>query len=217
MYRGKRLLDVVIATVALVVCGPILALVTVAVFVSIGRPILFEQRRIGIDRRSFNVLKFRTMTNAVDESGSLLPDARRLTRVGEVLRRYSLDELPQLLNVLRGEMSVVGPRPLHAHYNDRFSDWQHRRHSVRPGITGLAQVSGRNRLAWNDRLALDVKYVDDCSFVEDVRILFLTIGAVFAAANTAHPGSATMPEFKDPGAGLTSNGTNLPGSPSDRR
>jgi lipopolysaccharide/colanic/teichoic acid biosynthesis glycosyltransferase len=157
--------------------------------------VLFRQARPGRDGRPFMLVKFRTMTDARDARGELLPDDMRLTAWGRILRASSLDELPELWNVLRGEMSLVGPRPLLVSYLDRYTAEQSRRHEVRPGITGLAQVNGRNALCWEDRFALDVRYVDTCSFGLDTRILFRTIGNVVARRGISEPGQATAQEF----------------------
>jgi lipopolysaccharide/colanic/teichoic acid biosynthesis glycosyltransferase len=171
------------------------AVVALIVRTQIGSPVLFRQARPGRDGRVFMLVKFRTMADARDERGELLPDALRLTTWGRLLRASSLDELPELWNVIRGDMSLVGPRPLLVSYLDRYTAEQSRRHEVRPGITGLAQVNGRNALCWEDRFALDVRYVDTCSFGLDTRILFRTIGNVVARRGISEPGHATAQEF----------------------
>jgi sugar transferase EpsL len=191
----KRLLDLVIASIAIVLLSPALALVALAVRVAIGSPVLFRQRRPGLGGRPFELLKFRTMAEAVDAEGRLLPDERRLGRVGAILRELSLDELPELLNVIRGEMSLVGPRPLLMQYLDRYTPFQARRHEVKPGITGWAQINGRNATSWDERFALDVYYVDHRSLSLDLKILLITIRKVLAREGIAQPGHATMPEF----------------------
>jgi sugar transferase EpsL len=196
----KRLFDLVLASLASVLLLPVLVFVAVAVRVAIGSPILFRQRRPGLGGRPFEVLKFRTMTDAVDADGRLLPDEQRLGRVGAMLRELSLDELPELLNVIRGEMSLVGPRPLLMQYLDRYTPFQARRHEVKPGITGWAQVNGRNATSWDERFALDVWYVDHRSLRLDVKILLITVKKVIAREGITQPGHVTMPEFTGRGS-----------------
>jgi lipopolysaccharide/colanic/teichoic acid biosynthesis glycosyltransferase len=174
---------------------PVLAVLALLVRAKLGSPVLFRQKRPGMDARIFELIKFRTMTDARDARGNLLPDAARLTPFGRWLRSSSLDELPELLNVLRGEMSLVGPRPLLVQYLERYSPVQRRRHEVPPGITGWAQVNGRNALSWEEKFALDVWYVDNRSLWLDVRILALTVGQVVFRRGISAPGEATMPEF----------------------
>jgi lipopolysaccharide/colanic/teichoic acid biosynthesis glycosyltransferase len=169
--------------------------VAVIVWIKIGTPVLFRHVRPGRDGRVFTLVKFRTMTDARDDRGDLLPDHVRLTAWGRLLRACSLDELPELWNVLRGEMSLVGPRPLLVEYLDRYTAEQSRRHEVAPGITGLAQVNGRNALGWDQRFVLDVRYVDTCSFGLDIRILLKTISNVVARRGITQPGHATAQEF----------------------
>lgn len=193
--RGKRVLDVVGAGSALVVLSPVLAVTAIAVRRRLGRPVLFVQDRGGLDGSTFRLLKFRTMRDAVDQDGRALPDEERLTPFGERLRRTSLDELPELVNVLRGEMSLVGPRPLLADYLDRYSPRQARRHEVRPGLTGWTQVNGRNGLTWSEKFDLDVWYVDHVSLGLDLRILWRTVAAVLRPDGIASEGHATMPVF----------------------
>lgn len=177
MYRrfGKRLFDLALVIPALVVLSPVLAALAVAVRWKLGSPVLFRQQRPGRDGKSFTVIKFRTMTDARDANGQLLPDGQRLTSFGSFLRRYSLDELPELFNVLQGTMSIVGPRPLLTRYYPYFTAREQRRHSVLPGITGWAQVNGRNEASWNERLENDVWYVGHLSLWLDLKILFLTV------------------------------------------
>lgn len=186
-YPGKRLLDVVLAGLALIVLAPLLAGVALAVWRSLGRPVFFRQERPGFRGRPFRLVKFRTMTDARDAQGNPLPDGQRLTRLGRFLRRSSLDELPELWNVLRGDMSLVGPRPLLMRYLPYFRPRERLRFEVRPGITGLAQVSGRNCLGWDQRLELDARYVENLSLRQDLCILGRTLRAVWkregAAAN----------------------------------
>lgn len=194
-YAGKRLLDLTLVLVTSPLWAPLLLAVAVAVRVRLGAPVFFRQRRAGLNDRPFDVLKFRTMTADRDAEGNLLPDERRLTAFGRRLRATSLDELPELLNVLRGEMSLIGPRPLLVQYLPLYSDRHRRRHRVRPGITGLAQVSGRNALSWPERFDLDVEYVDNASLRLDLRLLAKTVRAVFERKGISAPGDATMPYF----------------------
>lgn len=177
-YPGKRLLDVLLAGLALVVLAPLLAGLALAVWFSLGRPVFFRQERPGFQGRPFRIVKFRTMNDARDAQGNLLPDGQRLTRLGRFLRRTSLDELPELWNVLRGDMSLVGPRPLLMRYLPYFRPRERLRFEVRPGITGLAQVSGRNCVGWDQRLELDAQYVENLSLAQDLRVLWRTVAAV---------------------------------------
>ena len=186
----KRGLDVAGALVLLLLLAPLLAVTAIAVLAALGRPVLFVQTRTGRDARTFALLKFRSMTT--QPLGAHLDDAARLTGFGRILRATSLDELPSLVNVLRGDMSFVGPRPLLPEYLDRYTAREARRHEVRPGITGLAQVSGRNHLDWPQRLSYDVDYVDSRSFTRDVRILVSTVGVVLRREGVSEVGSVTM-------------------------
>lgn len=197
MYRkvGKRMLDVALASLALVLLAPVIVVVAVLVRLKLGSPVLFRQQRPGLKGKPFRLLKFRTMSNARDHRGYLLPDAERITSFGHFLRRTSIDELPELINVLRGEMSLVGPRPLLMQYLNRYRPEQMRRHEVRSGITGWAQVNGRNSLAWEERFKLDVWYVDNLSLRLDLNILRLTILAVLRRAGISEEGHVTMSEF----------------------
>ena len=194
----KRIFDVVASASLLVVLGPIILFVALMVLLTIGRPILFRQRRPGRCGKGFMLNKFRTMTSEVDDRGNLLPDGERLTRFGDFLRRTSLDELPQLWNVLVGDMSFVGPRPLLMRYLPRYSEAQARRHEVRPGITGWAQIHGRRALDgdWDEKLRLDVWYVDNRSFWLDCKILMLTVVNVFRQEGIRQQGRATSDEFR---------------------
>lgn len=198
--KVKRLIDVtaclITLPVVLVVCGA----VALAIWLTMGRPVLFRQKRAGLYGRVFELWKFRTMTNDRDESGRLLPDEKRLTRLGRFLRSTSLDELPQVWNVLRGEMSLVGPRPLLPEYLERYTPEQARRHEVRPGITGWAQVNGRNETTWEERFRRDVWYVDNWSLWLDLKILWLTVIKVLRRDGISRQGHATMPEFLGTGA-----------------
>ena len=195
LFRVKRLFDLVVAVPAAVLLLPVAALVAVLVRAALGPPVLFRQVRPGLHGLPFELLKFRTMADLRDRDGRPLPDAGRLGLVGRLLRRSSLDELPELINVIRGEMSLVGPRPLLMSYLTRYLPWQARRHEVLPGITGLAQVSGRNLLSWDERFALDVWYVDHWSLALDLKILVKTIAAVVATDGINQPGRETVDEF----------------------
>ena len=177
-WKFKRLIDICGAIVALIIVGPLMAIVAAIVWVSSGSPILFRQRRPGLNGKPFEILKFRTMAQPIGSHGSPKSDVERINRFGRILRRTSIDEFPQFFNVLRGEMSIVGPRPLLMEYLDRYTPDQARRHNVRPGLTGLAQVNGRNATSWVDRMAYDTWYVDNKSLALDVRILAKTVGMV---------------------------------------
>jgi lipopolysaccharide/colanic/teichoic acid biosynthesis glycosyltransferase len=185
MYRrvGKRLLDLLIAVPALVLLAPVLGVLALLVRGNMGSPVLFRQRRPGYRERPFTILKFRTMTEARDESGQLLPDGLRLTRLGRFLRSTSLDELPELWNVIRGDMSLVGPRPLHLKYLPYYTPAERRRFEMLPGITGWAQVNGRNTLGWDARLAHDVWYEEHCALLLDLKILWVTVFKVLRRAD----------------------------------
>lgn len=197
-YRayGKRLLDVAAALVLLVALAPAILLVAALVHLRLGSPVLFRQQRPGLHGRPFTVFKFRTMTEASDGGGSPLPDECRMTRFGAVLRKLSLDELPELLNVVRGEMSLVGPRPLLMEYLPLYTAEQSRRHDVRPGITGLAQVGGRNSVTWEEKFRLDVEYVDRLSLPLDLKIMSRTVTAVIARKGISQSGFATAERFQ---------------------
>ena len=192
---AKRAIDIAGATVALSLGAPIMAVTAVAVARDLGRPVLFRQRRPGRAGRSFTLVKFRTMRDATDRAGRPLPDDARLTRFGQRLRATSLDELPQFWNVLVGDMSLVGPRPLLVQYLPLYSPTQARRHAVKPGITGWAQINGRNAISWEDKFALDVWYVDHASLVLDLRILLATVRAAVRRDGISHGAEATMPAF----------------------
>jgi lipopolysaccharide/colanic/teichoic acid biosynthesis glycosyltransferase len=191
----KRALDLLIAGLSVVILAPMLAVIAVLVRIRLGSPILFRQERPGQHARSFIILKFRTMRAELDTQGRSLADHERLTRFGRTLRRSSLDELPELFNVLVGDMSLVGPRPLLTQYVERYTPEQARRHEVKPGITGWAQVNGRNALTWEEKFALDVWYVDHRSIGLDVKILLKTVGEVVAGRGINAPGAATAVEF----------------------
>lgn len=192
---GKRVLDLFLTLAALLLLAPVFALIALTLAFSMGRPLLFKQQRPGLLGHPFILRKFRTMLDTRDRQGEPLPDSERLTRLGAWLRRSSLDELPELLNVLRGEMSLVGPRPLLMRYLERYSPEQSRRHNVRPGLTGWAQINGRNALTWEQKLRLDLWYVEHCGFWLDLKILFQTLWKVLKREGISAEGSATMPEF----------------------
>ena len=192
---SKRIFDLVLTIPGLILISPILFFVAILVRIVHGKPIFFTQVRPGFRGELFTVYKFRTMTDQRDENGELLPDEQRLTSLGRFLRTISLDELPELFNVLRGEMSLVGPRPLLIQYLDRYSPEQARRHDVLPGITGWAQVNGRNALTWGDKFRLDVWYVDNWSLWLDIKILALTLWKVIKREGISQPGHATAEEF----------------------
>lgn len=191
----KRVLDLSGALSGLLLLSPFIAIAALAVLVSMGRPVFFRQPRPGLCGRPFTMIKFRTMADARDASGKLLSDGDRLTRVGRLLRATSLDELPELWNVLVGDMSLVGPRPLLMAYLDRYTPEQARRHDVKPGITGWAQINGRNAISWDEKFALDVWYVDHRSMRLDLRILFATVMQVMRRKGINSADAATMPEF----------------------
>lgn len=195
---SKRLFDIVIAGLALLMLAPLLAIIALLVRITMGPGVLFRQQRPGQHAAPFTLIKFRTMRDACDSQGRPLSDAERLTRVGKCLRATSLDELPELWNVLRGDMSLVGPRPLLNKYLPLYTAEQYRRHEVRPGITGWAQVNGRNALDWDDRFQLDVWYVDHRSFRLDLWILCLTLWRVCQMHGVSQPGHATSPAFRGP-------------------
>jgi sugar transferase EpsL len=194
----KRVFDVVVSALGLVALAPVLAATTLLIRLRMGSPVLFRQTRPGLGGRPFVLFKFRTMTEERDERSDLLPEEERLTRLGRFLRAASLDEAPQLLNVLRGDMSLVGPRPLLMEYLDLYTPQQARRHEVRPGITGWAQVHGRNALDWEERFRLDVWYVDHRSFWLDLKVLLLTAVKILRREGISAEGHATMPRFGAP-------------------
>ena len=191
----KRLFDFATAVVTLVVLFPLIAIIALLVRSKLGSPILFKQERPGLRGKPFTLIKFRTMLDARDQRGALRPDAERLTDFGRWLRSTSLDELPELWNVLKGDMSLVGPRPLLMQYLPLYSAEQARRHDVRPGITGWAQINGRNAIGWDQKFALDVWYVDHWSLALDARILGSTVASIFSRHGISAEGEATMPEF----------------------
>ncbi len=192
---AKRLLDISVALLGLVLLAPVMLAVALLIWINLGRPLLFRQTRPGLHGRLFTLYKFRSMREGRDADGKALPDEQRLTGFGRFMRATSLDELPGLWNVLKGEMSLVGPRPLLPEYLPLYTPEQARRHEVVPGLTGWAQVMGRNALDWETRLVMDVWYVDHCSFTLDLRILWMTLGAVCSGRGVSREGHATMPKF----------------------
>ena len=197
LYKAylKRGLDFVLAAIGLVLLSPVLLVCVLLIAINYGRPIFFRQQRPGLNGRPFTLIKLRSMSNKRDSDGVLLPDAERLTRLGRILRSTSLDELPELWNVLEGKMSLVGPRPLLMQYLDRYTPEQARRHEVRPGITGWAQINGRNAIRWEEKFALDVWYVDNYSLWLDLKIIVMTIWKVLRREGIGYQNEATMPEF----------------------
>jgi sugar transferase EpsL len=193
---GKRFLDVILAILALVLLSPLWMLLVVLIALAIGRPVLFRQDRPGLYGKPFTAYKFRTMSNARDLQGKLLSDEERLTSFGKVLRSASLDELPSIFNIIKGEMSWVGPRPLLMEYLDLYTPEQKRRHQVKPGITGWAQVNGRNAIAWEEKFAYDIWYVNHQSLELDLKIIALTISKILKREGITQPGQATMERYK---------------------
>jgi lipopolysaccharide/colanic/teichoic acid biosynthesis glycosyltransferase len=191
----KRLLDVLLSAVALIILSPILLIVAILVRIKLGSPVIFHQQRPGYKGKIFGLCKFRSMTDERDENGELKPDEIRLTKFGKALRSTSLDELPELWNILKGDMSLIGPRPLLVRYLERYNEHQLRRHEVRPGLTGLAQVNGRNTVSWEERFNYDVQYVDNVTFLGDCKIILKTVLTVFKREGISSGTSATMEEF----------------------
>ena len=197
LYRlyFKRPMDFILSLLAITILSPVFIITGVLVRTKLGSPILFKQNRPGLDEKIFTMYKFRTMTDQKDENGELLPDHIRLTKFGEMLRATSLDELPELFNILKGDMSIIGPRPLLVQYLPLYNVHQQRRHEVRPGLSGYAQVNGRNSISWEDKFDLDVQYVDNVTFVNDVKIILLTLKKVFVKDGISSGSSVTMEVF----------------------
>ena len=198
LYRlyFKRPMDFILSLLAIIVLSPLFIVTGILVRTKLGSPILFKQNRPGLDEKIFTMYKFRTMTDQKDENGELLPDHIRLTKFGKMLRATSLDELPELFNILKGDMSIIGPRPLLVQYLPLYNDYQQRRHEVRPGLSGHAQVNGRNAISWEDKFNLDVEYVDNVSFIGDWKVILLTIQKVFIKEGINSDTSVTMEHFK---------------------
>lgn len=192
----KRLQDFILSMLALIVLSPVLLIVAILVKMKLGSPVIFRQKRPGLNEKVFEMYKFRTMTDEMDENGELLSDSVRLTKFGKFLRSSSLDELPELWNIGKGDMSIIGPRPLLVQYLPLYNEHQKRRHNVRPGLSGLAQVSGRNAISWEDKFDLDVEYVDDVGFVGDWKIIFLTVKKVFVREGISSESADTMDAFR---------------------
>jgi len=192
----KRALDIILSGLALIILSPVFLIVALIVKYKLGSPVIFKQARPGKNEKIFYMYKFRSMTDEKDEEGKLLPDEIRLTKFGKFLRSTSLDELPELFNILKGEMSFIGPRPLLIEYLPLYNSKQKRRHEVRPGLTGLAQASGRNGISWKERFDLDVKYIENITFFKDVKIILLTLKTVLIREGISSKNSATMEPFK---------------------
>lgn len=197
MYRRyfKRAIDFLLSLTAIIILSPVLLVLAATIRVKLGTPVIFSQKRPGLNEKIFTMYKFRTMTDARDEKGQLLPDEMRLTKFGKMLRASSLDELPEVFNIIRGDMSVIGPRPLLVQYLPLYSDEQRQRHSVRPGLTGLAQVNGRNSISWEEKFQSDIEYVKNISFAGDLRILLKTVQKVFKREGINSESAATMEPF----------------------
>lgn len=211
MYRVflKRLLDIIISGSVLILLSPVLVLLAILIRINLGSPVIFTQERPGKNEKIFKLYKFRSMSNATDEKGELLPDELRLTRFGRLLRSTSLDELPELFNILKGDMSLIGPRPLLVKYLPWYTEEEKHRHDVRPGLTGLAQVNGRNALGWEDRFAYDLEYVNHLTFLMDVKIIGMTVGKVLKRSGALSGADQTVADFdvyrREQGAGNEDN------------
>jgi len=207
MYRRyfKRVLDILLSLMALIILSPVLLIVAVLVRIKLGSPVIFKQERPGKDEKIFTMYKFRTMTNERDENGKLLSDEIRLTKFGKFLRSVSLDELPEIVNILKGDMSIVGPRPLLVEYLPLYNETQKHRHDVRPGLTGLAQVNGRNAVEWSDKFRYDIEYIQNVTLMQDIKILWQTVKIVFKRAGISSDTSATMEKFQEDNVRFTSS------------
>jgi len=192
----KRLIDIIGSLIGLTISSPLIIIISIIIYLTMGKPIFFRQVRPGLNGKPFVIYKFRTMLDLRDENGNLLPDEKRLTTIGKFLRSTTLDELPEFWNVLKGDMSLVGPRPLLMEYLDRYTSEQARRHEVKPGMTGWAQINGRNAISWEEKFKFDVWYVDNWNILLDLKIIFLTILKVLKREGISAEGHATMPEFK---------------------
>ena len=199
MYKKfvKRFLDIIISLTTLIVLSPVLLIVAILVRIKLGSPVIFNQDRPGKDGKIFKLYKFRSMSDKKDENGKLLPDAERLTKFGKILRATSLDELPELVNILKGEMSLIGPRPLAVSYLPYYNEKEKHRHDVRPGLTGLAQINGRNALNWEERFSYDIEYVENISFINDLKILFKTVYKVFKRDGVVTRGTGKTIDFDE--------------------
>ena len=192
----KRILDFILSLLAIIILSPVMLIIYILVRIKLGKPAIFKQQRPGKNEKIFTLYKFRTMTDKKDESGNLLPDSERLTKFGKFLRSTSLDELPELINIIKGDMSLIGPRPLLVEYLNLYNEEQKHRHDVKPGLTGLAQVNGRNAIDWDKKFEYDVEYVKSVSFKNDLRILLKTIVKVFEREGISGKGSDTMQKFE---------------------
>ena len=197
MYRKyiKRILDCTLSLLALILLLPLMLILAILVKVKLGSPIIFKQKRPGLNEKIFTLYKFRTMTDQTDEEGKLLPDSERITKFGKILRSTSLDELPELFNILKGEMAIVGPRPLLVEYLDYYNEEEKHRHDVRPGLTGLAQVNGRNSITWEEKFKQDISYIKNITLLNDIKIILETISKVFKREGISQQGEATMEKF----------------------
>lgn len=199
MYKKfiKRFLDIIISLIALIVLSPVFLIVAILVRTKLGSPVIFKQERPGKDEKIFKLYKFRSMSDKKDENGNLLPDSERLTKFGKILRSTSLDELPEFINILKGEMSFIGPRPLAVCYLPYYNEKEKQRHKVRPGLTGLAQINGRNALNWEERFAYDIEYVENITFINDLKILFKTVYKVFKRDGVVTRGTGKTIDFDE--------------------
>lgn len=197
MYQKyiKRILDLILSLLALIILSPLMGILAILVRIKLGEPVIFKQKRPGKNEKIFTLYKFRTMTDEKDKQGNLLPDSERLTKFGEFLRSTSLDELPELINIIKGEMSIVGPRPLLVEYLPLYNEEQKHRHDVTPGLTGLAQISGRNSIEWEEKFKEDIEYVNNITFIQDVKIVLKTFKKVFRKEGISQEGNATMKKF----------------------
>lgn len=191
----KRILDLILSLLALIILSPLMGILAILVRIKLGKPVIFKQKRPGKNEKIFTLYKFRTMTDEKDKQGNLLPDSERLTKFGEFLRSTSLDELPELINIIKGEMSIVGPRPLLVEYLPLYNEEQKHRHDVTPGLTGLAQISGRNSIEWEEKFKEDIEYVNNITFIQDVKIVLKTFKKVFRKEGISQEGNATMKKF----------------------
>ena len=192
----KRILDFILSLLVIIILSPVMLIIYILVRIKLGKPAIFKQQRPGKNEKIFTLYKFRTMTDKKDESGNLLPDSERLTKFGKTLRSTSLDDLPELFNILKGDLAIVGPRPLLVEYLKLYNDEQRKRHDVRPGLTGLAQVSGRNLISWQDRFKKDVEYVNNLTFINDLNIILITLKKVIKREGISQKNNVTMEKFK---------------------
>lgn len=199
----KRILDFILSLIALIILSPLILMIGILVRIKLGKPVIFKQKRPGKDEKIFTLYKFRTMTDKKDEEGNLLPDSERLTKFGKFLRSTSLDELPELINIIKGEMAIVGPRPLLVEYLPLYNEEQKHRHDVRPGLTGLAQINGRNTIDWEEKFKEDIEYVNNITFIQDTKIILKTVVKVFKRDGINQEENATMRKFEGTKKGKT--------------